>query len=188
MKLTRTIGILFIFFALLAGVAHASGNGNAKLNRLQEEWVNEVRDRIDSNGVIVDQITHMQWKEGPDQPTNWYDAQKWIRSLGDGWRFPTIEELEKLYVKSSKRIGGEEVVSGKPFGPYQLKLDPAFKLHYSYNVWSVPHSEYKSSSWMFNFVKGESLHFNNDAMWFDADNNRVNTYWATRAFAVRSQN
>ena len=34
----------------------------------------------------------------------WYQAKKACDSLGDGWRLPTIDELEKIY-KFKKKIG-----------------------------------------------------------------------------------
>ena len=38
---------------------------------------------------------------------NWEDAKKACENLGDGWRLPTIEELEKIYEYRDK-IGGFE--------------------------------------------------------------------------------
>jgi hypothetical protein len=53
------------------------------------------------SAVYYDKKMGLEWLAGPDKPTNWYDAKKWVLSLydfaGGGWRMPTIEELKTLY-------------------------------------------------------------------------------------------
>ena len=50
--------------------------------------------------------TDLEWLAGPDKPTNWYDAKKWVENLttvaGGGWRMPTMKELKTLYQKREK--------------------------------------------------------------------------------------
>jgi hypothetical protein len=58
------------------------------------------------NGIVSDSKTGLEWYPGPDKPTNWYDAKKWVDSLttfsGGGWRMPTIKELRTLYQRREK--------------------------------------------------------------------------------------
>jgi len=32
-----------------------------------------------------------------EQSLTWYDAEKYVKILGDGWRLPTKEELNQIY-------------------------------------------------------------------------------------------
>jgi hypothetical protein len=56
--------------------------------------------------VYYDKKMGLEWLAGPDKPTNWYAAKKWVLSLhdfaGGGWRMPTLEELRTLYQKGEK--------------------------------------------------------------------------------------
>jgi hypothetical protein len=56
--------------------------------------------------IYYDKKMGLEWLAGPDKPTNWYAAKKWVLSLydfaGGGWRMPTIEELNTLYQKTQK--------------------------------------------------------------------------------------
>ena len=58
------------------------------------------------SAVFYDKNTGLEWLAGPDKPTNWNDAKKWVESLtavaGGGWRMPTMEELKTLYQKGEK--------------------------------------------------------------------------------------
>ena len=58
------------------------------------------------SAIYYDQNTGLEWLAGPDKPTNWFDAKKWVESLADlaggGWRMPTMEELKTLYQKREK--------------------------------------------------------------------------------------
>jgi len=46
---------------------------------------------------------------------NWYDTQKWIKNLGEGWRAPTLDELKQLYLNVGRGtpIKNNYVWSGK---------------------------------------------------------------------------
>jgi len=56
--------------------------------------------------IYYDKNTGLEWLAGPDKPTNWNEAKKWVESLtavaGGGWRMPTMEELKTLYQKREK--------------------------------------------------------------------------------------
>lgn len=62
-----------------------------------------------AGNVITDSDTGLQWLVGPDRDQHWAEARDWADSLGNGWRMPTIEELEELY---------EAGVSADSWGPY----------------------------------------------------------------------
>ena len=63
-------------------------------------------DKTLESAVYYDKKTNLEWLAGPDKPTNWYDAKKWVDSLttvsGGGWRMPTIKELRTLYQRREK--------------------------------------------------------------------------------------
>ena len=63
-------------------------------------------DKALESEIYYDKNTGLEWLAGPDKPTNWYDAKKWVESLtavaGGGWRMPTMEELRTLYQKREK--------------------------------------------------------------------------------------
>ena len=63
-------------------------------------------DKALESAVFYDKNTGLEWLAGPDKPTNWYDAKKWVESLtavaGGGWRMPTMKELRTLWQKGEK--------------------------------------------------------------------------------------
>lgn len=64
----------------------------------------------DSNGIIHDSVTGLEWFVGPDEDMNWYEAVEWIENLeldGGGWRLPTAQEARSLY---DAGIGRREAV------------------------------------------------------------------------------
>ncbi|MBF0545425.1 MAG: protein kinase [Candidatus Riflebacteria bacterium] len=67
-------------------------NVQAKKEALQSRFTR------DSNGVITDTKTNLQWCHGPR--ADWDRAKYWAGSLkidGGGWRLPTMAELKTLY-------------------------------------------------------------------------------------------
>ncbi|MFZ2960942.1 MAG: hypothetical protein WA705_29025 [Candidatus Ozemobacteraceae bacterium] len=70
-----------------------------------------------SDCIITDSSTNLQWLEGPDNETNWNEAQVWINSLGHGWRKPTRSELRGICIANSTRICGSYMksVASTPF-------------------------------------------------------------------------
>ena len=49
------------------------------------------------DGVVVDRLTTLQWRIGPDEDTSYDEAVKWIASLGVGWRMPVWGEVRSLW-------------------------------------------------------------------------------------------
>jgi hypothetical protein len=40
----------------------------------------------------------LEWQENPsEQPMTWSEANEYVKSLGDGWKLPSIEELKEAY-------------------------------------------------------------------------------------------
>lgn len=71
----------------------------------------------DGAGVITDYQTSLQWLEGPDQMMNWNSAQAWLKSLGGGWRAPTVKEVFSLW-------------GSNPRYPDDTLVNPVFHLAY----------------------------------------------------------
>jgi len=80
----------------------------------------------DERSIIFDTKTNLEWLVGPDKDTTWDESKAWVKSLGGGWRLPTVKELQGLY---------EE-------GKGTRNIDPVFGMS-GWWVWSV---EKKSSS------------------------------------------
>ncbi len=52
----------------------------------------------DADSIITDKQTGLQWLEAPKEVRTWKKGQKWIKSLADGWRTPSLTELRTLFV------------------------------------------------------------------------------------------
>jgi uncharacterized caspase-like protein len=85
-----------------------------------------------ANGVVRDTSTGLEWKAGPDKDITWDEAKSWVQGLeldGGGWRMPTINELENLYMKGVGdrnmtpllKTSGWWVWSGESTGPKWIK-------------------------------------------------------------------
>lgn len=113
-----------------------------------------------ANGIVKDTKSGLEWKAGPDENTNWDEANSWVKSLNldsGGWRMPTMNELEGLYKK----------------GMGSRNMTPLLKTSGWY-VWS---GESEGNSYAFGF------NFDNGYMnWISR-----NDYYNYRAFAVRSR-
>jgi len=76
------------------------------INHTQAQEVKATKLKALESAIYYDKNTDLEWLAGPDKPTNWYDAKKWVESLtavaGGGWRMPTREELKTLYQKGEK--------------------------------------------------------------------------------------
>ncbi|OGQ87992.1 MAG: hypothetical protein A2512_10260 [Deltaproteobacteria bacterium RIFOXYD12_FULL_56_24] len=111
------------------------------------------------DGVISDFRTGLEWLVGPDQDTNYQQAEEWFSNnslAGGGWRMPTKSELKALYAK----------------GAGERNMDPAFKTTGKW-VWAEPRDA--MTAWTFNFEFGlEKWGFRNDGKYY-------------RVFGVRSQ-
>jgi len=54
-------------------------------------------DRYKKRGdAILDTATGLEWQAEATEGVTWYEANEYAKSLGDGWRLPTIEELSTL--------------------------------------------------------------------------------------------
>jgi len=95
------------------------------------------RFQIDEKGIIRDATTNLEWCVGPDKDTTWAEAKAWVDGLGEGWRLPTVEELQGLYEEDKGT----------------RNIDPVFKMS-GWWVWSVE----KGSSFAryFNFYNGSA--------------------------------
>jgi hypothetical protein len=120
----------------------------------------DVRFEKKNNGIVMDQLTGLEWLAGPDRDTSWKEAREWVESLqagGQGWRLPTRKEIRSLYVKDAE----------------EGKLNPLFRTRGHY-VWTGEKVG-PSHAWGFCFDIG-------DEFW-----PRCNYSLAARAFAVRVQ-
>ena len=107
------------------------------------------------DGTITDHQLGLLWgKEDTKGNVDWKSAERWVKytfpySLPEnkraGWRLPTLEELQSLYIKDAE-YKGYETDCGQI-----VKITPHIKLSCGW-VWS---SELKDiSAHVFNFQKG----------------------------------
>ena len=99
----------------------------------------KTRFTVSADGVIEDALTGLEWVTGPDQDTDYTQAEQWVagnKAAGGGWRMPTRKELQTLY---QANIGGRN-------------MDPVFKTSGWY-VWAEPRDA--SSAWVFNIDGGK---------------------------------
>lgn len=58
----------------------------------------------DSNGVITDHLTGLDWYVNPNPDQKFREAKAWVEGLtvaGGGWRLPTMAELKAIYQKDA---------------------------------------------------------------------------------------
>lgn len=56
-------------------------------------------DRFISDGeIITDTQTSLEWRISPNGFCEESEIQEWVKGFGEGWRLPTITELETLYI------------------------------------------------------------------------------------------
>jgi len=128
----------------------------------------------DSSGIVTDNVTNLQWQEGPDSATTIDAMRTWISSLGQPWRAPSWSELHALYIADTTRVGGMYPDgNGGTLGPYAYHIDPVFRLTLAYLVWCEPSAG--SNVWLHNFINGRG----------NAASSSLS--WCSRAFAVRSR-
>jgi hypothetical protein len=114
---------------------------------------------VSAEGVITDFRTGLEWVAGPDQDTNYAQAEHWVANCkvaGGGWRMPMCQELATLYQA----------------GVGEQNIDAAFKTTGWY-VWGEPRDS--SSAWYFYFSFGNER-------WYS----RYSSL-SFRVFAVRSR-
>ena len=131
----------FIFFML----THNSFS-NDKLQKNQFAHFYEVEQKRfskNTEGIIKDHKTGLEWLEGPDKPTSWLMADNWIKSLNGNWRLPTTKELSQIYIDDSQRKGKY----GDP-----LCLDYVFSRNSGYSLWSTQRSD--NSAYIYDYSRG----------------------------------
>ena len=119
----------------------------------------QVFDLASGKAYFTDTDTGLEWVIGPDQDTNYAQAEQWVAACkveGGGWRMPTRAELKTLY-----RSGVGERNMKKPITTS------------GWWVWAEPKDS--SSAWGFNFSNGNEVWDYRD----DSDDDRV--------FGVRSR-
>lgn len=144
-----------------------SNNPSVSSNKNQAHYI------VTSCNSIKDTQTGLEWLIGPDRNMTWYEARQWIENLnmcGNGWRMPTIDEIQTLYNPGVK-AGTGYYTNGRFFPAH---IDPIFN-----NI--------GSGSWVWsnqNFNDGTAQSFNlnqGKPVVYSA----MNTLYSTRAFAVR---
>ena len=72
-------------------------------------------DDKDRGNTYYDPSTNLEWQAGEDIDTTYDKAKAWVDGLGDGWRMPTVDELEWLYKKKGvgQRYLPEELKVGR---------------------------------------------------------------------------
>lgn len=97
----------------------------------------------DSQGIIKDKQTGLQWYSGPHD-LDWYETQAWVQGLsvgGGGWRMPIMRELEGLH------CSGETTL---PLKNKVFLIDPIFNLQEPY-IWSGEEGRHVESAECFCF-------------------------------------
>jgi hypothetical protein len=100
-----------------------------------------------AGGVVMDKVTGLEWKAGPDKDTTWAAAQKWLATLnanGGSWRMPKLMELVDLY---------EEGSGTRNMTPF-LKTS-------GWLVWAE-RNPYASPAWDFYYNRGDWFRFPHD--------------------------
>ena len=82
----------------------------------------------DTDGIITDNVTSLQWLVGPTQPISWSDASEWVDNLGSNWRLPTGDELLELYNAGiiSTNMGQRKLLSCCPAKTKWQKRSPLY--------------------------------------------------------------
>lgn len=115
--------------------------------------------------MIYDSQTDLEWLVGPNQNTNFAQAEQWVTSVGDesggGWAMPSQDELAMLYKK----------------GAGDRNIDPLFKTS-GWWVWSDAYDPASSWRFGFSFSGGEEY-------WNFKDRSRDGRVFAVRPHAKR---
>jgi hypothetical protein len=87
------IFFLLLGFLLLVSSAYASTEPVSA--SITEQYLQELQSRTKA---YLDESTGLEWtKKSESGPAvTWYEAQEWIQSLGNGWRTPTLKELDQI--------------------------------------------------------------------------------------------
>ena len=113
--------------------------------------------------VITDCLTGLEWMVGRDSTTTWFTARNWVQTLPNGWRMPSVDELEELYNAGIDQDNwGYFENSGKW-------------------VWSGEVREFEPNAYLFQFDEWARSGYHGQA-------NPDRNYDFIRAFAVRDPN
>lgn len=86
---------LFVWYAfvVILGVLPMSEPALAKAQT--EVYLQELQTR---SKVFLDKTTGLEWVKMSEsgRAVSWHEAQAWIKSLGVGWRAPTVKELDQI--------------------------------------------------------------------------------------------
>jgi hypothetical protein len=142
-------------------------------NPSTEQNKNQARFSVTSCNSIKDTQTGLEWFIGPDRNMTWYDAQQWtvgLGSCGGGWRMPTIEEIRTLY-NPALRAGTGYYTEGRYFPAH---IDPVFNA-IGGGAWVWANEKLGDEARSFNLNQGKAVTYS-----------AMNTFYSTRAFAVRN--
>lgn len=81
------------------------------------------RYQVFANNVILDTKTGLEWYVGPNENTEHYQVEKWVKGLtiaGGGWRMPTMSELRAIFEK-------DKATAKSKYFDVDIHLDPVFK-------------------------------------------------------------
>ena len=134
----------------------------------------EERFRNNGDGTVTDLHSNLMWAQTDNQgDVDWKQAERWVRftfpdtiqARYDGWRLPTLAELQTLYVKDAQ-YDGYETDCGQV-----VRITPAIRLTCGW-VWAADTQAITAAE--FNFHRG--VHYTE----------RKAHYRSHRALAVRS--
>ncbi|MGA9996083.1 MAG: DUF1566 domain-containing protein [Pyrinomonadaceae bacterium] len=134
---------------------------------------NQVRFSVTPCNSIKDTQSGLEWFVGPDRNVTWYEAQQWtvvLANCGGSWRMPTIEEIRTLYNPALK-AGTGYYTSGKYFPAH---IDPVFDA-IGGGSWVWANEKIGDEALSFNLNQGKTVTYS-----------AMNTFYSTRAFAVRN--
>src|SRR3972149_6185120 len=115
--------------------------------------------------IITDKRTNLEWSKTAPMPVSWERAKVWCEGLGEGWRVPTVQELQSLV----------DCTQYNPAVPAEFKDTTASSGYWSATtIAGIP-----GSAWLVDFGGGD----------VDGDNKDfVNCVRAVRAGSVEQAN
>ena len=107
---------------------------------------------IDQGGGVLKQVaTGLEWAQADNgTDINWVAASRFCAEKGDGWRLPSVAELQSLYDKT----GSMESSCGTGF---TCKVSPLFRLTGPWAWTNEPSTS--MSSWIVILTKGNTYTF-----------------------------
>lgn len=106
--------------------------------------------RVRIADVVTDNVTGLQWQDdsdAKDKELNWEDAKSYCSAKGDGWRLPTVSELEGIV----------------DYGKYSPVISSTFENVSSYDYWSSSTDKSNDNyAWIVYFYFGDVYNVNKD--------------------------